>query len=58
MPQQRTAYKPTPANPNTAAPATADTKIVDETDEMLDEIDAVLAEEEEFAIHYVQKGGQ
>lgn len=31
---------------------------LDTTDALLDEIDAVLIEEEEFAIHYLQKGGQ
>jgi ubiquitin-like protein Pup len=31
---------------------------LDTTDALLDEIDAILIEEEEFAVNYVQKGGQ
>lgn len=31
---------------------------LDTTDDLLDEIDAILTEEEEFAIHYIQKGGE
>lgn len=38
--------------------AAADQEALDTTDELLDEIDAILTEEETFAIHYLQKGGQ
>ena len=31
---------------------------LDTTDALLDEIDAILTEEEEFAVRYIQKGGQ
>jgi ubiquitin-like protein Pup len=31
---------------------------LDATDDLLDEIDAILTEEEEFAMHYLQKGGE
>jgi uncharacterized coiled-coil DUF342 family protein len=33
-------------------------EVVEHSDEFLDEIDAILVEEEEFALSYRQKGGQ
>lgn len=59
MPQQTTTiYRPTPTNPTAAVPA-ADTTLVDETADLLDEIDAVLeANALETVRTYVQRGGQ
>lgn len=40
-------------------PAKADTKLKDELDDLLDEIDSVLeVNAEEFVKNYVQKGGE
>lgn len=41
-----------------AARAAEDNETLATTDALLDEIDAILTEEEEFALNYVQKGGQ
>ena len=38
--------------------AAADQETLGATDDLLDEIDAILTEEEEFAVHYLQRGGQ
>lgn len=38
-------------------PAKADTAIVDETDDLLDEIDSIL-EEQSVLVNYKQRGGQ
>jgi hypothetical protein len=32
--------------------------LVEHSDELLEEIDAILTEEETFAVNYLQKGGQ
>ena len=56
---QANAYRPTPANPtadHAHRPAVAAT--VEHSDELLDEIDAILAEEERFAVNYHQRPGQ
>lgn len=50
-----------PVKPNTtyATPTQpSDSHAVEDADALLDEIDAVLAEEDEFLTRYVQKGGQ
>lgn len=58
MPRQ-TAYRPTPANPITAAPQPSAWAASDETDELLDDIDATLEENElEVVRRFVQKSGQ
>lgn len=33
-------------------------EVLDTTDALLDEIDAILTQEEQFAVNYVQKGGE
>jgi ubiquitin-like protein Pup len=38
--------------------AATDQETLDAADDLLDEIDAILTEEEEFAVRYVQKGGE
>ena len=59
MPQQKTAYRPTPTNPNTpaATPPVREQHAVD-LDDFMDEIDELLSQEEEFAIHYRARGGE
>jgi hypothetical protein len=57
MPQQ-TAYRSTPTNPITpAAPQVRDGAIED-LDDFLDEVDAILDQEEAFAVNYRARGGQ
>jgi ubiquitin-like protein Pup len=38
--------------------AVSDNETLEHTDDLLDEIDRILTEEEEFAVRYVQKGGE
>jgi ubiquitin-like protein Pup len=59
MPQE-TAYRPTPTNPTEHAdPQAAATTAVQDTDEMLDDIDACLEENAlEVVRTYVARGGQ
>lgn len=40
------------------ARAVADNETLDTTDDLLDEIGAILLEEERFAVTYLQRGGQ
>ena len=59
MPQQRTAYRPTPTNPNTVAPQPSSSTTVEDIDDLLDDIDAVLEENAlEVVRAYHQRGGQ
>lgn len=56
---QKTAYRPTPTNPNIPADQPADSKTaIEDLDDFLDEIDDLLTQEEEFAVAYKQKGGE
>lgn len=58
---QKTAYRPTPTNPTTpaAAPARTEGTTVEDIDELLDDIDAVLEENAlEVVRSYRQRGGQ
>lgn len=57
---QKTAYRPTPTNPNApAAPTATPSEVVEHTDELLDDIDACLETNElEVLRAFVQKGGQ
>ena len=56
---QKTAYRPTPTNPNVPAPA-AETRAsaIEDLDDFLDEVDDILDQEQAFAINYRQRGGQ
>lgn len=53
--------KPMPTRPNTtyatAEPASG-SHAADDTEAVLDEIDALLAEEDDFLLRYQQKGGE
>lgn len=56
---QKTAYRPTPTNPNVAADQPAATSsAIEDLDDFLDEVDDILQQEEAFAITYRQRGGQ
>lgn len=56
---QKTAYRPTPTNPNVAAPSQTEGTTVDDIDAVLDDIDAVLEENAlEVVRAYHQRGGQ
>ena len=59
MPQQKTAYRPTPTNPNTPAePQVREQHDVD-LDDFMDEIDAMLEENAlEVVRAYHQRGGE
>lgn len=58
MARQTTAYRPTPTNPNTAPNTQARSSAIEDLDDFLDEVDAILTEEETFAINFRQRGGQ
>lgn len=56
---QKTAYRPTPTNPNVPADQPAATSsAIEDLDDFLDEVDAILIEEEAFAVNFRQRGGQ
>lgn len=56
---QKTAYRPTPTNPNVAAPQPSGSTTVDDIDTILDEIDSVLEENVlEVLRTFVNRGGQ
>ena len=56
---QKTAYRPTPTSPTTAAPPATSSAAVEHTDELLDEIDSVLEINAlEVVRTYVQRGGE
>ena len=57
MPRQQTAYRPTPTNPTSHEPKPTSSAIED-LDDFLDEVDAILIEEETFAVNFRQKGGE
>lgn len=53
--------RPTPTKPSTTyetGTRPSDSHVVEDAEAMLDEIDALLAEEDEFLLAYQQKGGQ
>ena len=60
MAQQRTAYRPTPTSPATAAtPESKTTTTVEDIDDLLDDIDACLETNAlEVVRAYQQRGGQ
>lgn len=57
---QKTAYRPTPTNPTTTAtPTQADGTTIQDIDELLDAIDAVLEKNAlEVVRAYVQRSGE
>jgi ubiquitin-like protein Pup len=57
---QKTAYRPTPTNPTTTdEQAASPSKVIEHTDELLDEIDACIEENVLEVLHtYIQKGGE
>jgi ubiquitin-like protein Pup len=59
VPQSRTAYRPTPTNPPPAAPQPSGSTTVQDSDDLLDEIDACLEENAlEVVRAFHQRGGQ
>jgi hypothetical protein len=58
VPQKTTAYRPTPTNPTTHADPQPTSSAIEDLDDFLDEVDAILTEEEAFAVNYRQRGGQ
>jgi hypothetical protein len=57
MPQQ-SAYRSTPTNPITPAAPQVRESAIEDLDDFLDEVDAILDQEEAFAINFRQKGGE
>ena len=58
MPQQRTAYRPTPTSPTTPVAPQPTSSAIEDLDDFLEEVDAILDQEQEFAVQYRQRGGQ
>lgn len=58
MPQKTTSYRPTPTSPTTAATTQPTSSAIEDLDDFLDEVDAILTQEEAFAVNYRAKGGQ
>jgi prokaryotic ubiquitin-like protein Pup len=59
MPQQRTAYRPTPTSPTTPAAPPVESAAIEDLDDFLDEVDDLLEENAlEVLRAYVQRGGQ
>lgn len=58
MPQQQDVRPIRPTTTYATAAQPSDPHVVEHADEMLDEIDAILAEENEFLVRYHQRGGQ
>ena len=58
MPQKTTAYRPTPTSPTTPAAAQPTSSAIEDLDDFLEEVDAILDQEQEFAVNYRQRGGQ
>lgn len=56
---QKTAYRPTPTNPTTTTDKPTSSATVEDIDELLDDIDAVLEENAlEVVRAYVQRSGE
>lgn len=59
MPQKTASYRPTPTSPTAPADQPSASTTVEDIDELLDDIDAVLEENAlEVVRTYTQRGGQ